>query len=60
MTPLHYACQSDSFEIFNFLREQNVNINQRDNKGRTPLNIACEYNSFKIFKILIEKEVDIN
>ena len=52
-TPLHLACESNSPKIIQYLIEQGVDIEYRDNKGQTPLQYACLNNKLEAMKYLI-------
>ncbi|EAX86017.1 ankyrin repeat protein, putative, partial [Trichomonas vaginalis G3] len=44
----------------NFLISHGININEKDNDGRTALHIAAFYNNREIAEILISHGININ
>ncbi|KAK8886439.1 Ankyrin repeat and FYVE domain-containing protein 1 [Tritrichomonas musculus] len=55
LTPLHYACQSDSVELVKcLLSVPGIKIGEKDKKGKTPFFYACKFGSFEIAKTLYD------
>ncbi|NQX58396.1 ankyrin repeat domain-containing protein [Paenibacillus qinlingensis] len=54
------AAERDDLQALQQLLETGVNLNERDNRGRTAIMAATHANNPKIVKILIEAGADIN
>lgn len=60
-TPLHIlANRSKNMEIFNFLLEKGLDVNQQDNNGNTAFMNAASGNDLKVVEFLSKKVKDIN
>ena len=46
-------------EVANLLKNENVNINETDDKGLTGLHLACRNGDFNIVKLLVENKADL-
>jgi len=59
---LNYAIENSSSEIIQYLVKQKVDLNKKNEKGKTPLMMTLEKNTLNInfIKYLIENGVDIN
>ena len=63
MTALHYVCKNGTGSIIEeSLTHTNIDVNAKDNNGKTALEYACEKKcNFELFKILLShKEIDVN
>ena len=54
------AYRGKDFEVFNFFLREGVDVNQKDEDGRTPFMNAVNYNSLEIVKLLSDAVSDIN
>ncbi len=55
LTPLHYACRSNSQEAVAILLEHQAVVNSRDINWQSPLHICAIYNSVSCARLLLEK-----
>ena len=46
-------------EVVNLLKNENVNINETDDKGLTGLHLACRNGDVNIVKLLVENKADL-
>jgi len=60
MTPLHWACNCDSFDVVKLLVEYNCEINIYSKFNINPLMLAIMRGNFKIIKFLINNGAEIN
>lgn len=58
-TCLHEAALWGKLNVLNLLLDKGIDVNVRDNSGKTPLHKAAT-NSFESCKLLLEKGADIN
>ena len=61
-TPLHYACESGSFEIFSLLttHSQCETLEAENDDMERPLHIACQSRNVAIVQRLVQMQCDIN
>ena len=61
MRPIHFAVQSDNFELVKFLVEEvGVQIEAKDIQGRTPFYFATTEGDLPLINYLYQKGSDIN
>lgn len=61
MTPLSCACQMGHKDVVRVLLEGGgVELNSRDEEGRTPFSYAAESGSENVVQLLLEKGADPN
>jgi len=67
MTPLHFAARYGHLSVVEYLVNQKVDINAKDNYDNTPLHFAaqgiCEYyhgGSLSVVEFLVNRKADIN
>ena len=58
-TPLHIACEVNSFDIAKLLISNGADVNAVDRNLNTPLHIACSNNYFDIVELLISNGAEI-
>lgn len=54
------ACENNNIDLVNILLEEVIDINFKDEFGRTPFIIACRNKSLELAQLLIEKNANIN
>ncbi|KAA3679478.1 uncharacterized protein DEA37_0001677 [Paragonimus westermani] len=59
-TPLHYACQTGSFEAVKLLVANGAAVNVMDANRTTPLHLAARANHKVIVKFLLLRNADFN
>lgn len=59
-TPLHIACQFQSYSVINLLIDQNINIELHNNLNLQPIHIACVYRTYDIVKLFINRQKNIS
>ncbi|XP_055957686.1 putative ankyrin repeat protein RF_0381 [Patella vulgata] len=60
---LHLVAQHNSDQSVEFaqsLIEKGIDVDHRDNAGKTPLHTACAYNNINITRMLLEARSDVN
>lgn len=58
---LHVAILNDSFDVVEYLiSEESIDINTKDNQGKTPLHLAAARGNLYMIKCLLEKGANIN
>lgn len=57
---LHYAAESDSAELADYLINRGISPNKADVFGFTPLHLAAWRGNIRIVKTLVQKGLDIN
>lgn len=51
---------NDIAKVMKLIDDQNVDVNEMDQLGRTPLQIACFFGFYEVCKKLLEKGARIN
>ncbi|KAK7473421.1 hypothetical protein BaRGS_00035348 [Batillaria attramentaria] len=59
-TPLHMACEGDSYEMVNIMLQAGANVKAKDKKGYTPLHVTCGYNNRDVTKSLVDAKSDVD
>ncbi len=59
-TPLLLSIQYDHTNIFNLLRNKNINVNTQNRIGYTLLHLAATYGSLEISQLLLQEGANIN
>lgn len=57
---LHLAIKLNLLEIFNYLINEGINLNQIDCNGFSPLMLCIQYNKMNFFKKLIKSNANVN
>jgi ankyrin repeat protein len=60
LTPLHYACRSNSYETVRILLDHQVDVNSRDRNWQSALHICGMYNSVKCAEYLLEHMLNVD
>ena len=60
MIPLHWAAQHGHLSLVEYLVNQQVDINAKDNKGMTPLHWSAYNGHLSVVEYLVNKKADIN
>ena len=56
---MHESIVLNNLEIFSMMCYEDVDVNMKDDEGRTPLMIACQTGAKEFVKILLEFEADL-
>jgi putative CocE/NonD family hydrolase len=59
-TDLHSAVEGGRNEIAELLIQENIDIDAKNDRGRTPLYIAVDTNNLEMVELLIDRGADIN
>ncbi len=57
---LHYAAESDSSELVDYLINRGISPNKFDVFGLTPLHLAAWHGNLRVVRTLVQKGLDIN
>ncbi|CAF0712711.1 unnamed protein product [Brachionus calyciflorus] len=60
LTPLHYACRSNSHKAVEILLENQADVNSRDKNWQTPLHICSMYNSVECARLILPYILNID
>ena len=60
LTPLHYACRSNSHETVRILLANQADVNSRDKNWQAALHICAMYNAVKCASLLLEHMLNID